>query len=234
EIELCGNHPGAADAAKFKPSPEDIRRDVTYFAKLSLELRPADRKNLISYVEYHAERFLQTYRMIPQAAPGDRLLDIAAFFPFTFALYKNKGYEQVRSTCYRRSGATATNYYQEVKDPKFDRVIKICSEVLDLDVDTFPYPDGYFATVLCLETLEHLSRDPMWMMSQINRVMRVGGTLILTTPNVLSAYNLEEFLAGRHPNGANKYSRSGVPAVRHNREYTPEEVRILLALSGFE
>ncbi len=48
----------------------------------------------------------------------------------------------------------------------------------------FPYGDAYFSTVLCCELLEHLTEDPMHMMAEINRILRPGGHLVLTTPNI--------------------------------------------------
>ena len=57
-------------------------------------------------------------------------------------------------------------------------------ELFDAEKDRFPYADGYFSTVLCCELVEHLTEDPMHMMAEINRILRPGGHLVLTTPNI--------------------------------------------------
>jgi SAM-dependent methyltransferase len=46
-----------------------------------------------------------------------------------------------------------------------------------------PFPDQTFDTVLCTEVLEHLS-DPATCLREMGRVLRVGGHLILTTPQL--------------------------------------------------
>ena len=233
-IEICGEGSGIRAAIPRESGPDDIQRDIAYFAKLMINNLRLNQDDISQYVAFHAERFLQTYRMLPQPAPGDRLLDIAAFYPFTFALFKNAAFDQIRCTTFKPAGVSAPDQVYEVHDARFGKTIRARAELVELDADEFPYPAGYFATVMCLETLEHLSRDPMSMMAQINRVMRIGGIQVLTTPNVLSVYSFVEMLAARHPGGANKYSRSLLPAERHNREYTPEEVRVLCQRAGFE
>jgi len=48
------------------------------------------------------------------------------------------------------------------------------------DAHKLPFADGEFSTVLCTEVLEHL-REPHVAVSEMARVLAVGGTLILTT-----------------------------------------------------
>jgi len=54
------------------------------------------------------------------------------------------------------------------------------------DVQTkLPFPDAFFDTVFMLDVLEHLAR-PADAMKEISRVLSVGGTLVLSTPNANS------------------------------------------------
>ena len=96
----------------------------------------------------------------------------------------------------------------------------------------FPYDDDYFSTVLCCELLEHLTEDPMHMMSEINRILKPGGHLVLTTPNIGSLRAIAAILEGYHPGFFPAYIRprgpGEEPEARHNREYTPREIVLLL------
>ena len=41
--------------------------------------------------------------------------------------------------------------------------------------------------------------DPMWMMMEINRILKPGGYLVLTTPNIASLRAVAGILQGFHP-----------------------------------
>jgi SAM-dependent methyltransferase len=56
------------------------------------------------------------------------------------------------------------------------------TEIVELDPDApLPLEDSQFDLVLCAETLEHV-RDVQFVVSEIRRVLRPGGTLAVTTP----------------------------------------------------
>jgi SAM-dependent methyltransferase len=101
----------------------------------------------------------------------------------------------------------------------------------NIEFDRFPYEDGSFGLVLFCEVLEHLVEDPVAVLTEINRVTEVGGHLVLTTPNVARAENVARLLNG--DNLYDPYSGFG-PYGRHNREYTLDELRQLLAFTGFD
>lgn len=97
--------------------------------------------------------------------------------------------------------------------------------------DRWPFEDGSFTCVICMELLEHLSFSPAHLLYEANRVLRPGGRLVLTTPNAASAAKLGAALRGRslhHP-----YSGWGVYG-RHNREFDPREVELILREANFE
>jgi SAM-dependent methyltransferase len=92
--------------------------------------------------------------------------------------------------------------------------------------------------VLCCELLEHLFEDPMHMMSEINRILKPRGNLVLTTPNIASQRALSAILQGYHPGFFPAYvlppEEGKEPDARHNREYSPKVIQMLLLNSGFE
>jgi SAM-dependent methyltransferase len=76
---------------------------------------------------------------------------------------------------------------------------------------TFPYPDGAFDTVICLEGMEHVI-DAFYLVREICRVLAPGGFAVISLPNVQSFYSRLKFLFtgtfyqfepehNRHPRG---------------------------------
>jgi SAM-dependent methyltransferase len=51
------------------------------------------------------------------------------------------------------------------------------------DVHALPYPSGYFGAYLSFGVVEHFEQGPMAALAEAFRVLRHGGTLILTTPH---------------------------------------------------
>lgn len=94
------------------------------------------------------------------------------------------------------------------------------------------WPNEVFDGCLLLEVVEHFARDPMRVMAGINRALRMGGWILLTTPNAASEGALMRLLEHRNPGLYPFYSRRGV-TNRHNREYTAPEVMALLGGAGF-
>jgi ubiquinone/menaquinone biosynthesis C-methylase UbiE len=60
------------------------------------------------------------------------------------------------------------------------KAIKAC--LFDASIDTIPFEDNYFDSVICLETLEHLE-NPQHCLEEIKRVLKPGKHLIVSIPN---------------------------------------------------
>ena len=97
--------------------------------------------------------------------------------------------------------------------------------------DPFPYPDASLDAVLFCEILEHLLVSPDHVLSEIGRVVRPGGFVVVTTPNATRLTNLYFLAMGR--NIWDGYSHNG-PYGRHNREFTAGEITELLDRHGFD
>ena len=78
---------------------------------------------------------------------------------------------------------------------------------VNLEEERLPVPDGTYDLVLCLEVIEHLEKDPMAMLNEINRVLKEAGLIYLTTPNSTSARNVLKIHRGYAPHFFMQYSR---------------------------
>jgi SAM-dependent methyltransferase len=185
-----------------------------------------------AYVESHLTRLERTLAITPAGGPEDRILEMGAYLHITPALKTRLGYGEVRG-CY--FGEAGSAHQREVTNESGE-TFECAVDLFDAEKDAFPYPDGFYSTVLCCELLEHLTVDPLHMMGEINRILKPGGHLVLTTPNLASLRSLAGILQGFHPQLFSAYirPRNGVVDARHAREYTPIELRKLLEDSGFE
>jgi len=186
-----------------------------------------------SYLDTHRTRLVRTLEITPPGGPEDRILEMGAYLQVTPALRNKLGYGEVRGCYYGPAGRTDHRTVNSVEGEVFSCDI----DHFDAEKDIFPYPDEHFSTVLCCELIEHLFEDPMHLMSEINRILKPGGHLVLTTPNVAALRGISAMLLGYHPGFFHAYikpaAESGEVDARHNREYTAREVHRLLDTSGF-
>jgi glycosyltransferase involved in cell wall biosynthesis/SAM-dependent methyltransferase len=186
------------------------------------------------YIETHLTRFEKTLAITPPGGPDDRILEMGAYLQITPALKTRLGYGEVRGCYYGPAGKVVERTVQSLDGEQFQCAL----ELFNAEKDAFPYDDGYFSTVLCCELVEHLTEDPMYMMSEINRILRPGGHLVLTTPNIGSLRAIAAILSGYHPGFFPAYIRPRVegeePEARHNREYTAREIVHLFHYAGFD
>lgn len=121
----------------------------------------------------------------------------------------------------------------KVRNPHTGRIEHSTMEFAHFNIEdaAFPFPSASCHAVLFCEVLEHLQSDPVKVLLEIKRVLKPGGHLILTTPNVSRLENVARMLAGA--NIYDPYSGYG-PYGRHNREYNKHELALLLHYCGFD
>ncbi len=186
-----------------------------------------------SYVKTHQTRLEKTLAITPSGGPCDRVLEMGAYLQITPALKTKLGYGEVRGCYFGRAGEVNHRRVTSETGETFECDV----DLFDAEKDRFPYCDEYFSTVLCCELIEHLPSDPMHMMGEINRILKPGGHLVLTTPNIVSLRALSGILQGFHPMLFPAYIRpreSGVEEARHAREYAPREMERLFQDAGFQ
>jgi hypothetical protein len=108
--------------------------------------------------------------------------------------------------------------------------IKGCK--FECDKDILAYADSTFGTVIYCDCLEHLIVDPVWTLLEFNRVLRLGGYLIITTPKAAS-FRVINILRGENPATESAIKPSSI-YQRHNREWTPTEVENIVKYCGFD
>ena len=88
-----------------------------------------------------------------------------------------------------------------------------------------------FDGIVFLETLEHLNRWPEQVLDDIHKLLKPGGILLLSTPNLVRLSNRVRMLLGRPPNNPFKFTATG---VHHVREYTFSELKDFLPNNKWE
>jgi len=86
--------------------------------------------------------------------------------------------------------------------------------------------------VMFCDCLEHLIVDPIWTLLEFNRVLRTGGQLIITTPNIAALYRAYAILKGETPATESEIKPCAI-YQRHNREWTLTEISSVLGSCGF-
>jgi SAM-dependent methyltransferase len=97
-----------------------------------------------------------------------------------------------------------------------------------------PFSDGAFDTVICFEVFEHLF-DPEFAAREIHRVLRPGGKLLASVPNVGSWRSRVELAALGHfnPGGSPVTARQFPWRDPHIRFFNRNSIRAMLEAAGF-
>ena len=191
-------------------------------------------KEAREYVNTHITRLAKTLSITPPGRGDQRVLEMGAYLQITPALKAKLGYGEVRGCYY---GPKGTVEHKQVRS-EHGEIFECDVDLFNAECDAFPYGSEHFDTVLCCELIEHLPIDPMHMMEEINRILKPGGHLVLTTPNIVSCRAISAILQGYHPGFFPAYIRPAQPGAdveaRHAREYAPREISLLFRDAGFE
>lgn len=121
------------------------------------------------------------------------------------------------------------------------RKLGVNAKVADVGLEKLPFKDAYFDTVFCGEIIEHLY-DTDYLLSECRRVLKKGGALVITTPNLASWLNRLLLLAGFQPHLSEVSVRHNVGKAFADRSstsghihmFTPSALKELLEINGFE
>ncbi len=182
-----------------------------------------------AYFTNHIKRYIETLNILGKGDPNMNLLDIGVSETFMILLQKCTRYRLYGG----HYGEDRSKNTVRLKNNECGDMVEYKSVGFDAEKDKFPFEDNFFDVVLFCEVLEHLTCDPMFAISEINRILKHGGKVIITTPNIIRLDALYKVLMGYSPYFYATYPKSG-GTDRHNREYAPNEVALLLEKGGFE
>ena len=208
-------------------SEEDIMR---FFGSLVLDGGPPC--ELEDYWRQDWKRFMYTYGLVNDLK--GHCLEIGANPYFTTSLLKNFTPLELSLTNYfgphfeSEAAQRVTVTHPLTGETKIESLL---FSHFNIEKSPFPFPNAAFEVVLLCEVLEHLQTDPLRVLLEIKRVLKEGGHLILSTPNVSRLENVCRMIAG--VNIYDPYSGYGAYG-RHNREYNKHELALLLGHCGFD
>lgn len=205
------------------PGDEELAKQL----RLLAGQYPDDDGRFRERLPYH----LAVLKAIPQGSARQKLLGIgpdAHLLSAAFARWK--GYSDIS---WRADGTS--DAHGKLQLPAADNRSPIALRLDHFEVEgAWPYENSSFEVVFIGQTIETLSRDPMQALSEANRVLKSGGQLLLTAPNLASAQAVHAILHAKSPYVDGRFVPNPAPAAtRHNREYTPAEIERLANAAGF-
>ena len=165
-------------------------------------------------VDLRESRLRKLMALLAAERPG-RLLDVGCAAGELAALAMSRGW---RVDGVEREPALA----------EAARTRAVAVHLLDFDVAPLPWERATFDVAIAGEVIEHLV-DTDHLLAELARVVRPGGILIVTTPNLASFENRVRLLFGRYP----MWMDHRVAGAGHLRYYTPRVLRAQLATHGF-
>ncbi|HYE65336.1 MAG TPA: class I SAM-dependent methyltransferase [Pyrinomonadaceae bacterium] len=181
------------------------------------------------YVRNHSKRIAFDVDFVRRyAAKGDKLLEFGSVpLLFTGALQR-LGYDI-------QGVDIAPERFQTAIDQ-----LGISVSKCNIETEPLPFADASFDLAIFNELFEHLRINPIFTMREVLRVLRPGGILLLSTPNLRSLGGIRNFLLRNK-----SYSCCGdmygeyeklrtIGHMGHVREYTTLEVSEFLGKIGFK
>lgn len=176
----------------------------------------------------HLSRFAETLPFIPPLSGGS-LLDIGARTPILAYCQ-----EVLRYTTVEGTKAVWESAMRESISDRRGRTYKFTFHTFNLGLNaSFPLPDSFYDTVVCTEVIEHITFDPSkGLLDQIKRILKKGGTLVLSTPNITSLDAFMRMCSNNTPLIHPIFTDVGW--LEHPKEYSPIELKTIVEKGGFK
>ncbi|HTW96317.1 MAG TPA: class I SAM-dependent methyltransferase [Candidatus Methylomirabilis sp.] len=174
------------------------------------------------YFLFHQHRFEQLFSLLGDYDKDSSLLDVGAFELHGLLGAYYLGFHKIFGI-----DLGLFNDLSVSRAAKIGAIIKNC----DLEKEKIPFSDQSFDLVILSETLEHFNFHPQRVFTEIYRVLKPEGELIITTPNLLRLNNRLKLILGKSINS--DLGENYGPGT-HYREYSAAELEFLLRLSGLK
>ena len=127
----------------------------------------------------------------------------------------------------QQRGATVVGLEMDERAAELAR--RFCSAVHVGDVETMelPFEPGSFDAIVCGDLVEHL-RDPQAFLERLRPLLRPGGRLVLSTPNIANWAMRLGLLFGRF-----RYTEWGILDKTHTHLFTRNTLRECLEAAGY-
>lgn len=211
------------------PLPLGWSRAEILSAMLTFSIDGSPKGALQPYVDDSFGRFLRTWDLVKDLS--GKCLELGANPYFTTWLLSEFSALDLAFANYFGSSLCEGTQLLEWMDRSGSGSRRIDFAHFNLEEDPFPYRTDEFDCVLHCEIIEHLLADPLHSLREINRILKPGGHLVVTTPNVARIGNVRAMVQGRSI--YDPYSGFG-PYGRHNREFSLDELVRLLDFAGFD
>jgi 2-polyprenyl-3-methyl-5-hydroxy-6-metoxy-1,4-benzoquinol methylase len=127
----------------------------------------------------------------------------------------------------QQGGATVVGLDMDERAAELAR--RFCTEVHVGDIETMelPFEPGSFDAIVCGDLIEHV-RDPQAMLARLRSLLRPGGRLVLSTPNIANWAMRLSLLFGRF-----RYTEWGILDKTHTHFFTRKTLRECLETAGY-
>jgi SAM-dependent methyltransferase len=171
------------------------------------------RENEVRYMRAHGWRFRRLLKCLPDDYRPRRVLEIG---PTPFTLYLKQLHPEWEMWALDLTDHFGTRFAADGVQ------LRCC----DLDRAEIPFADSTFDLLLCTEVLEHVFAPPTSVVAELARVLRPGGRLLLSVPNLATLGNRVQFLFGCSPlpNPDEQMNTGRLHGHAHVREYTRREI----------
>jgi 2-polyprenyl-3-methyl-5-hydroxy-6-metoxy-1,4-benzoquinol methylase len=187
-------------------------------------IRPED-----TYHITHTRRIARTLQVLLDQKPKGRILELGTGGVITLAIQALLPKVTIDVTNFDMNKETVHTYETAIHSYSGS----FTAFAIDLESDEIPVKDETYDWVICSEVIEHMDIDPMFMMSEVNRVLKPKGSLLLTTPNVVSSRGLTKMMSGLEPYFYMQYHANRSP-YRHNYEYSIHSLMQVVRAAGFD
>lgn len=184
------------------------------------------------YSRAHEARLARTLDILSELRPTGRALELGTNAVIPLAAKELFPAVTIDVTVFDDAEAEVVGRKERKVLELAGQSVEVDAFALDLEFCTLPVDDETYDMVICCEVIEHMEIDPMFMLSEVNRVLKTNGRLLMTTPNATSSRSIAKMVRGIEPYFYMQYNKNR-DYHRHNYEYSVPTLTAVLKAAGF-